>query len=120
MSIEKTKEFPQGKENYCPRCYFEDDKVILKSECKHRPLPDWWEGTKQCIEANLNKNDHETLNNIMQHIRTLVECEIKDYISKKELKDFILENKRKEIDGNMTEDVIACYELFNKFNLEKC
>ena len=32
---EVTKEFPQGKENYCPRCYFEDDEVILRINCKH-------------------------------------------------------------------------------------
>jgi len=30
-----TQEFPQGKENYCPRCYFEDDKVILRKDCNH-------------------------------------------------------------------------------------
>ena len=28
-------EFPEGKENYCPRCYFEDEKTILRSECPH-------------------------------------------------------------------------------------
>lgn len=28
-------EFPEGKENYCPRCYFEDDLTVLRSECKH-------------------------------------------------------------------------------------
>lgn len=28
-------EFPQGKENYCPRCYFENDLVVLRTECKH-------------------------------------------------------------------------------------
>jgi len=32
---EITKEFPKGKENYCPQCYFEDDIVILRKECKH-------------------------------------------------------------------------------------
>ena len=32
---EITREFPEGKENYCPRCYFEDDKVILKTDCPH-------------------------------------------------------------------------------------
>ena len=34
-----TKEFPLGKENYCPRCYFESDKVILRVDCKQfKPL----------------------------------------------------------------------------------
>ena len=30
-----TGEFPQGKENYCPRCYFEDEGEILRVDCKH-------------------------------------------------------------------------------------
>lgn len=33
--MEKTKEFPEGKENYCPQCYFDDDNVILRKECPH-------------------------------------------------------------------------------------
>lgn len=33
QSGEVTSEFPKGKENYCPTCYFDDDKVILRSEC---------------------------------------------------------------------------------------
>ena len=28
-------EFPKGKEAYCPRCYFDDDIVILREDCKH-------------------------------------------------------------------------------------
>ncbi len=28
-------EFPEGKENYCPRCYFENSKVILRKDCPH-------------------------------------------------------------------------------------
>lgn len=28
-----SKEFPKGKELYCPRCYFDDDKEILKVDC---------------------------------------------------------------------------------------
>lgn len=28
-------EFPEGKENYCPRCYFEDEVVVLRKDCKH-------------------------------------------------------------------------------------
>lgn len=32
---EITKEFPEGKENYCPRCYFEDDKIVLRKDCPH-------------------------------------------------------------------------------------
>lgn len=31
----KTDEFPEGKEAYCPRCYFEDDKTILRKDCPH-------------------------------------------------------------------------------------
>jgi len=34
MEKEKTKEFPEGKENYCPQCYFEDEKVVLRADCK--------------------------------------------------------------------------------------
>lgn len=41
----------------------------------------------------------------------------KNYISKKELKEYIIKNKRKEVNGNMTDDVIVCADLFNKFNL---
>lgn len=26
-------EFPEGKENYCPQCYFDKDKVVLRAEC---------------------------------------------------------------------------------------
>lgn len=29
------KEFPEEKENYCPQCYFENDKVILRKDCPH-------------------------------------------------------------------------------------
>ena len=35
MNDEVTKEFPEGKESYCPRCYFDDDKVILRDLCHH-------------------------------------------------------------------------------------
>ena len=31
-----TQEFPKGKEEYCPRCYFENDVVILREDCPHR------------------------------------------------------------------------------------
>ena len=34
---EVNKEFPEGKESYCPRCYFDDDKVILRDLCYHHP-----------------------------------------------------------------------------------
>jgi len=30
-----SKEFPKGKENYCPICYFEDEKVVLREDCPH-------------------------------------------------------------------------------------
>ena len=33
------KEFPEGKENYCPRCYFQDEIVILRTECIHSVAP---------------------------------------------------------------------------------
>lgn len=32
----RTSEFPLGKDNYCPQCYFEDDVKVLKKDCKHR------------------------------------------------------------------------------------
>lgn len=32
---EVTEEFPKGKENYCPICYFEEDEVVLRVDCKH-------------------------------------------------------------------------------------
>ena len=28
-------EFPKGKEEYCPRCYFEDEVTILRENCPH-------------------------------------------------------------------------------------
>jgi hypothetical protein len=31
--MKSTEEFTEGKENYCPRCYFEDDKKVLRKEC---------------------------------------------------------------------------------------
>ena len=31
-----TQEFPKGKEEYCPRCYFEDEVTILREDCPHR------------------------------------------------------------------------------------
>lgn len=34
-SGEKTQEFPEGKEAYCPKCYFENEKTILKKDCPH-------------------------------------------------------------------------------------
>ena len=37
--LEKSKEFPLGKENYCPRCYFENDKVVLREDCPHTNNP---------------------------------------------------------------------------------
>lgn len=33
--VEITKEFPKGKENYCPRCYFDNEKVVLRNVCPH-------------------------------------------------------------------------------------
>ena len=39
MTLDK-KEFPEGKENYCPRCYFEDGKVVLRKDCSHSQSPD--------------------------------------------------------------------------------
>ena len=30
---EVTQEFPDGKESYCPACYFEDDKVVKRKDC---------------------------------------------------------------------------------------
>lgn len=39
-SQEITNEFPEGKENYCPRCYFENDKVILRKDCPHNQPTD--------------------------------------------------------------------------------
>lgn len=38
--MDKSDEFPLGKENYCPQCYFEDNKAVLKTECKHAPKPE--------------------------------------------------------------------------------
>lgn len=35
QSGDVTDEFPKGKENYCPECYFEEDVVILRGECHH-------------------------------------------------------------------------------------
>lgn len=35
LSMKTPNEFPEGKENYCPICYFEDDKVILRIDCRH-------------------------------------------------------------------------------------
>lgn len=32
-------EFPKGKESYCPRCYFDDEKVILREDCPHNQPP---------------------------------------------------------------------------------
>lgn len=29
------KEFPEGKDLYCPRCYFNDDRTILRRDCPH-------------------------------------------------------------------------------------
>ena len=34
--MNETKEFPQGKENYCPRCYFENEKVGRRLDCPHQ------------------------------------------------------------------------------------
>lgn len=41
LQSEVTPEFPQGKEAYCPRCYFEDEETTLRSDCPHnkKPLP---------------------------------------------------------------------------------
>lgn len=33
VAREALKEFPEGKESYCPRCYFQDEKVILREDC---------------------------------------------------------------------------------------
>lgn len=32
---DEMREFPLGKDNYCPRCYFDDDKTVLRRDCKH-------------------------------------------------------------------------------------
>lgn len=36
LPTHQVKEFPQGKEAYCPRCYFENEKVVLRTECPHQ------------------------------------------------------------------------------------
>ena len=48
---EITKEFPEGKESYCPQCYFEDDKTILRKDCPHNNSPDTF-NTKECINGH--------------------------------------------------------------------
>lgn len=61
---EVTKEFPEGKEKYCPRCYFENDKVILRKDCEHNKCCDRYNGdldiTGSCIfcKKYLGKSVH--------------------------------------------------------------
>lgn len=42
------KEFPQEKENYCPQCYFELERVILRSDCLGHG--EW----KECFDRERN------------------------------------------------------------------
>lgn len=55
-SGEVSEEFPQGKESYCPQCYFDDDKVILRKDCPHNsPMtPQDKQPGKCCEKCNIN------------------------------------------------------------------
>lgn len=37
-------EFPRGKELYCPKCYFDDDREVLRIDC---------DGHRECKHINL-------------------------------------------------------------------
>lgn len=57
---EAPQEFPKGKESYCPRCYFESDKTILRAECPHNQAPQEWE--KEFEERWVSKQAHISAN----------------------------------------------------------
>lgn len=49
----KTKEFPLGKERYCPRCYFGEPptfegRVILREDCPHNKVYQEKDGGSGC------------------------------------------------------------------------
>lgn len=50
-------EFPEGKESYCPRCYFEDEKTILRKDCPHNksshPQDDFEKEWKEIINPKI-------------------------------------------------------------------
>lgn len=48
------KEFLLGKERYCPKCYFQDEKVILKEDCPH-----WQEPRINSIEEKMKEFDEK-------------------------------------------------------------
>ena len=84
------KEFPQGKENYCPQCYFENEKVILRVDCGHRNLPpsEEWEGRLKSILENYMPNEN---------IRNLVLFEYKEALSAQ--KSQLIRDEECEKDG---------------------
>ena len=58
--MNETKEFPQGKENYCPRCYFENEKVGRRLDCPHqRESFTTPQGTKDWRERVSNEVQNE-------------------------------------------------------------
>ena len=55
MKEEITKEFPEGKENYCPKCYFQNEgRVILRKDCPHNNPP-----CLNCWHHHMNKAEHD-------------------------------------------------------------
>ena len=57
MQEPTNKEFPRGKENYCPRCYFEDEMTVLRRDCKHNKDQ---EPTKGCQHEWQGWSDYST------------------------------------------------------------
>ncbi len=67
---EITKEFPEGKESYCPRCYFEDDITVLRKGCKHATV-DTTQKLEQFraeVEVLINKLSLENLSDTPDYI----------------------------------------------------
>ena len=46
---DEKKEFPKGKDIYCPRCYFEDDEKVLRKDCKHNQKKGMFKKLKEFI-----------------------------------------------------------------------
>lgn len=70
------------KNHNCIECGRKENEIFpieLKSSEKTfwgKLKNEWWlDGTRQCVEANLNKNNRETFNNIIEHIRALMRYE---------------------------------------------
>lgn len=95
-------EFPRGKEMYCPKCYFENDKEVLRVDCDgHTNLNVIEKRCPQCVlENNVGVCDNKNCNNYVSQLQIVYSVKnLQDYLNLrlKENSDELLRNYVKTI-----------------------